>query len=124
MPSRLRRHPSETEGKFAVSNDEAPEFEISAATPEWNPDDELTAAKEKIGCSKRTAGSRDKRSRAPAYHAGRELKKEAEQVDHPTVLVISDDVEFSRSITRALAGGAQCACVHDAERRSVAAQRR
>jgi hypothetical protein len=26
--------------KFAVSNDEAPEFEISAATPEWNPDDE------------------------------------------------------------------------------------
>jgi hypothetical protein len=26
--------------KFAVSNDEAPEFEISAATPEWNPDDD------------------------------------------------------------------------------------
>ncbi|MFZ2083380.1 MAG: hypothetical protein WAU92_02725, partial [Candidatus Sulfotelmatobacter sp.] len=33
----------------------------------------------------------------PAYHAGREPKGN-ELVDHPTVLVISDDVEFSRSI--------------------------
>jgi hypothetical protein len=33
--------------KFAVTNHEAPEFEVSAAVPEWNPEDGPQPGKKK-----------------------------------------------------------------------------